>query len=768
MKIVYFSNSYIPSEKANSIQVMKMCNAFSESGHDVTLFAKSSGNNNNADITSIQEYYGIKNNFNIFHVSASNFRLFGGLEYSYKAVKTLKNSNINPDIIYGRNLYALIACLKLNKPIVYESHTAPVSGKKQLECYLFSKPQFKRLIVINKSLYNYYFKNFDIFKKYPNKILLAADGADIESSYLKETKGIEKPLIGYAGSLYPGKGIETIIKIAKLMPELNFAIAGGSPAQIAQLQKNNKLNNLIFKGFLKPSEIPQFLSQCNILLAPFSNEVYSENFKKINYSDWMSPLKIFEYMASKKPIIASNLPAIKEILEDKKTALLIDYNNISEWKNSIIKILCKPDLAKKLSNSAFELLKNNYSWELRAERVLKNISSKTLSNTVIAKSNNKPIVLHIIGDLNVGGTERNLLKIIPKLNNQFIEHRVLTLFEPGILAEDFIKVGIKVESAFIPRNIFNIISTNAVLKLIKQIRRINPTIIQTWLYHSNNLINLIYPFLKRATINCIRHEDPNAGSIKTKISAYLGAYISKIRDNFTIYCSETSLKKHVSIGYSNKRVLVVPNGFIIQNIDKIEAKTYLKIRLNIPDNYKIAINVGRYCPEKDYPTLFQSIKLVIEKKPDIVFILCGKGLEMNNSQLCSLPEYSSIKNHLILLGNQYNIEKIMAGADFLVSSSSSEAFSNVIAESMSVGTPCIATNVGESQNIVGDTGLIVEPQNPSKLANAIIKMMETADKDLCSLGIKARERISLKYSIEQTLNSYDLVYYILLPHYIRL
>ena len=110
----------------------------------------------------------------------------------------------------------------------------------------------------------------------------------------------------------------------------------------------------------------------------------------------------------------------------------------------------------------------------------------------------------------------------------------------------------------------------------------------------------------------------------------------------------------------------------------------------------------------------------------------------------------------------------MAGADFLVSSSSSEAFPNVIAESMSVGTPCIATNVGESQNIVDDTGLIVEPINPSMLANAIIKMMETDNKDLCSLGIKARERISLKYSIEQTLNSYDLVYYILLPHYIRL
>ena len=763
MKIAYLSSSMIPSQKANSIQVMKMCNAFSELGHEVSLFAKSV-TSNNTDIGSIRKYYGIKNEFNIYHITASNIRLLGGLEYGYKVIKKIIKLQINPDILYGRNLYALIACLKLNKPIIYESHAVPVLGRKQLENFLFSKPQFLKLIVINKALYDYYINNFKILKNNPDKILIAADGADITDSKELSNKTANNPaLIGYAGSLYPGKGIEKIIELAKLMPELNFAIAGGSQAQIEELSKNNKINNLYFKGFLKPSEIPQFLSQCDILLVPFSEEVYSENYKKTNLADCMSPLKIFEYMASKKPIISSNLPAIREILEDEKTALLVDCNNISEWKNSIVKILCKPNLAKEISENAFKTLKNKYTWKLRAENILKKIANKTLSDTRVAKGENKPILLHIIGDLNVGGTERNLLKIISKLNNQYFEHRVLTLFEPGKLSEDFIKAGIKVESAFIPRNIFNIKSAYSVLKIIKQIKKINPTIIQTWLYHSNNLINLIAPFLNRTIINCIRHEDPNVGSIKTKISAYLGAYISKTRNNFTLYCSETSLKKHVSIGYSKNKGLIIPNGFILPNIDKSEAKTYLKKRFNIPDNSKIAINVGRYCPEKDYPTLFQAIKLVIEKKPDIVFILCGKGLERNNSQLCSLPDYSSIKNHLILLGNQSNIEKIMAGADFLVSSSCSESFPNVIAESMSVGTPCIATSVGESQNIIGDTGLIVEPNNSTMLANAIIKMMEKDNKDFYFLGIIAKDRISLKYSIEHTLNLYGILYSNIFP-----
>ena len=756
MKIAYISSSSIPSQKANSIHVMKMCNAFSELGHEVSLFAKSAiSNNTNIDI--IRKYYGIKNEFNIYHITASNIRLLGGLEYGYKVIKKIIKLQINPDILYGRNLYALIACLKLNKPIIYESHAVPVLGRKQLENFLFSKPQFLRLIVINKALYDYYINNFKILKNNPDKILIAADGADLANIKANKTKN-KKQIIGYSGSLYPGKGIETIIEIAKIMPEYDFHIAGGFESQVDKYKKIKELNNIYFKGFIPPSDIPEFLSKCDVLLAPYSDKVYSEENKKINLADSMSPLKIFEYMASKKPIIASNLPAIREILEDGKTALLIDYNNISEWEKSIVKILCKPNLAREISENAFKTLKNKYTWKLRAENILKKINYKTLFGTSVAKGENKPIVLHIIGDLNVGGTERNLLKIISKLNNQYFEHRVLTLFEPGKLAEDFITAGIKVESAFIPRDIFNIKSAYSVLKLIKQIKKINPTIIQTWLYHSNNLINLIAPFLNRTIINCIRHEDPNAGSIKTKISAYLGAYISKMRNNFTLYCSETSLKKHVSIGYSKNKGLIIPNGFILPNIDKSEAKSYLKNRFNIPDNHKIAINVGRYCPEKDYPTLFQAIKPVIEKEPDIVFILCGKGLERDNSQLCSLPEYSSIKNHLILLGNQSNIEKIMAGSDFLVSSSCSESFPNVNAESMSVGTPCIATNVGESQNIIGDTGLIVEPNNPSMLANAIIKMMETADKDLRSLGIKAKDRISLKYSIEHTLNLYDILY----------
>ena len=760
MKIAYLSSSVIPSQKANSVQVVKMCNAFSELGHEVTLFAKTSEKPNSSDSEDIKEYYGINYPFKIHRLSASNIRLLGGLEYAYKVYNKIKDLKINPDILYGRNLYALTVCQKLNRPIIYESHATPVFGRKLLEKYLFSLPQFKKLVVINKALYDYYINNFTIFKNNPKKILLASDGADL-TKVISNRKIIninnKSPIIGYSGSLYPGKGIDTIIELAKIMPEYNFVIAGGSEDEIKRFKKTYKLNNLYFHGFVTPSDIPAFLSECDILLAPYSQKVYSDNNKKINLADWMSPLKIFDYMSSGKPIIASNLPAIREILEDSKTAVLVDCDDISAWRNSIVKILCKPDFAKTISENAYELLKNKYTWKTRAEMVLSFVDSKNLSKYKVKKAK-KPVIVHIIGDLNVGGTERNLLKILSKMNNKHFEHRVITLFEPGKLTDYFIKAGIKVDCVKISKSLFSLNRPKAIFGLLKLIKFINPVIIQTWLYHSNNLIDLLSPFINKPIINSIRHDDPNAGTLKTRISAKAGAYISKIFNYPIVYCSVNSFKNHTKIGYSKNKTLIISNGFTIPEIDKKESKKHLKEKYNIPDNYKIAVNVGRFCPEKDYPTLFHTIKLVIDKHPQIVFILCGKGLERNNPKLSKLAYFSDIKTHLILLGSQSNIENIMAGTDFYVSSSSSEAFPNVIAESMSVRTPCIAANVGETSKIIGHTGIVVKPKNPIALANAVLKFINCGDAKLSILGLKAQKRIRKYFSLEKCISQFENLY----------
>ena len=800
MNIFYLSSSTITSQKANSVQVMKICDAFSELGHNVVLFARKNNKDFNNDSNDIKKYYGIKNNIVVHLIKSSSIRFIGGLEYGHKVLKIIKALKIKPDLLYGRNLYALINCLHLNKPIIYESHTAPGIGKKTLEYYLFSKPQFKKLIVINQALFNYYKNNFKIFKKYPEKLCLAPDGAVINYNLINNNTN-KTPVIGYAGSLYPGKGIETIIEIAKIMPEYIFKVAGGTQEQIKTF-KRIKSDNVVLTGYITPSNIPEFLSGCNILLAPYSKEVYTENYKKNNIVNWMSPLKIFEYMASKKPIVASNLPAIKEILEDNKTALLVDYDSILDWKKAIVKLLCKPDFTKNLSENAFNEFLDKYTWSKRAEKVLENVQTKRLINSksttiktikqnsskntthknVISLENkinnqqtklfsndslkeakisyinniDKPVILHIIGDLNVGGAERTISKIVPKLNNNQYTHKILTLFELGVLAKDLQKKGIEVKTLHLPRTI---LCLKSFLRIIKVIKSINPIIIQTWLYHSNNIINLVSPFINNIKIiNNIRHDNTYEGSIKTKLSANFGAFISKIVDKPIVFCSESSKNTHLKKGYSNKNTVIIENGFVIPEINKKELKHKLKTKLNIPSDYKVAINVGRYCPEKDYPTLFKAIQILSKKYSKIIFVICGKGLEKSNKELSTLSEKLGIENNIFLLGHKSNIEDYIAGSDFLVSSSNSESFPNVIAEAMSLSTPCIATNTGDTANMIGDTGIIVEPKKPSDLANAMYNFLQFSENTINTLSNKAKERIRLKYTLEICVAKYSDLY----------
>ena len=134
--------------------------------------------------------------------------------------------------------------------------------------------------------------------------------------------------------------------------------------------KHGKLENLHYHGFVSHSETSQYLCAFDILIAPYQNHVSTYG-GDINIAQWMSPLKIFEYMSAGKPIISSNLPAIKEILQHGETALLCDPDNIDEWVENI----------ENLKNT--QLQKN---WAIMQKSVL---SQLTLGSSVVNQSSQR-------------------------------------------------------------------------------------------------------------------------------------------------------------------------------------------------------------------------------------------------------------------------------------------------------------------------------------------------------------------------------------------
>ncbi len=370
MKITYLSHSIIPSRFANSVHVMKMCQAFANNGHDVTLLAKE-GEQLKKDAYT---YYGVKNNFHIQKFSQYKPKAFSALSYLYQIQKYLKNTT-NIDLLYSRHMYCALNVRHLQVPIIFEAHDRP---RHKMEIWmlntLFQSKNFFKLICISKPLAEEYLK---IFKNLPaNKIQIAQDGADpIEPSHSRETSLTfsyrnDKIQVGYIGHLYPGRGVEIIIDLAKECPDMDFHIIGGLEKDILYWRNNTQsLNNLHIHGFIDPSLGDRYRSHMDVLLAPYQAKV-AVGGNKGNTVEWMSPLKIFEYMAAGKAIIASDLTAIKEILHHNENALLVQHDDMNAWKSALLRLKTDETNRQNLGKNALELLKNEYTWQARAKNIL--------------------------------------------------------------------------------------------------------------------------------------------------------------------------------------------------------------------------------------------------------------------------------------------------------------------------------------------------------------------------------------------------------------
>ena len=261
---------------------------------------------------------------------------------------------------------------------IFESHK-PIENK--LGNILFSalNIKLKGVVVISEALKRYYKDNYP---KISNQIYLFPDGSDPiqkKAAPSKISNDRNKILVGYAGHLYKGKGMEVVSKLVALCPWAEFHIIGGTNGDI-NLWKNqlSTYDNVFFYGFLPHKEISSYLLTFDVLVAPYQREVavYNQNLKRLlvdenkNVARWMSPLKIFEYMSVGKAIVASDLPVLKEILKDGENALLVDPDNTDKWALALWKLKDNEWLRERLGRLAKMEYEKRYTWIKRAENIL--------------------------------------------------------------------------------------------------------------------------------------------------------------------------------------------------------------------------------------------------------------------------------------------------------------------------------------------------------------------------------------------------------------
>lgn len=381
MRIAYISNSTIPSQKANSVHVMKMCNALSKNKIEVSLYCGSE----DIEDKEVFSKYGVESRFKLCRIYQKNLQrklipnsIYLGLITYLKLSKKLERRSI--DFLYGRSIYGLFL-LRNKYKFIYESHMPPREGfLMALEKRLLKNKNCLFLVVISKALKNKYLELFPWLES--NKIVVMHDAADEVSNVCSEKSCGEKlnldgkkdeVVIGYLGHLYFGKCMEVIIEIAKMKRGYTFHIVGGTDYWVKFW--NDKLsefglNNIRLYGYVENNKIGEYYNCFDICLLPFSKNIYYDKKKKDNIGSWISPLKLFEAMSYGKAILASKLPTIEEVLNEGVDSFLVDPDNIEGWIHQLDLLIEDKPLRDKLGNNALENFKNNFTWDIRAKNVI--------------------------------------------------------------------------------------------------------------------------------------------------------------------------------------------------------------------------------------------------------------------------------------------------------------------------------------------------------------------------------------------------------------
>lgn len=175
---------------------------------------------------------------------------------------------------------------------------------------------------------------------------------------------------GYIGHLYPGRGVDVIIGCARIMSGVDFHIVGGDETDIVYWSGQTDFSNLFFHGFVKHSEVHRYRNNCHVLLAPYQAKNVTMAGGKGDSSAYMNPIKIIEYLSAQKPIIASDLPVLREILEHERNALLCPPDDVHAWLRCLERLRDEPDLGKRLAEAAYYDFISKYTWTKRAQTVL--------------------------------------------------------------------------------------------------------------------------------------------------------------------------------------------------------------------------------------------------------------------------------------------------------------------------------------------------------------------------------------------------------------
>ena len=355
----------------------------------------------------------------------------------------------------------------------------------------------------------------------------------------------------------------------------------------------------------------------------------------------------------------------------------------------------------------------------------------------------------ITSSLTTGGAEMMLLKLLQHLDRSRFDPYVVSLRTMGEVGPSIEALGIPVLALGMNPGLPNPLM---LFKLVRYLRAVKPDVVQTWMYHADLFggvaarlagcphvvwglrnSNLDPQLTKRATLRVVR--------ACAAVSSWLPSRI--------LSCSTRAVAVHAAVGYQADKMHVIPNGFDLGRFQPDgQARQSVRAELGLAPATPLVGLMARYDPQKNHAGFIEAAALLHQHLPDLHFVLAGGAIDVTNAALTGAIQAHGLAQHMHLLGRRDDMPRLMAALDVLASSSSfGEAFPNVLGEAMACGVPCVVTDVGDSAEIVGNTGRVVQAGDMQGLSMQMIELLRLPQAQRLALSRQASERVADNYEI---------------------
>ena len=693
-------------------------------------------------------------------------RFFLNIVYFFEEYKILKKES--PEVlIYRLHSYlfsGLLVAKLLKIPIIIEADAPNMYEDKNFQKNIWQPPWLgyfiERWVLKNAAIgicVSNAAKDYFVAQGVPEKKLrVITNGADIHrinpsitgDSIRQKYDFADRVCVGFVGSFHFWHGVENLFQVIKSTvdshPEVVFLMVGdGGPLKSEfekMVREQNLRANIIFPGYVSYEMIPAYLAATDILIAPYPNLEFF----------YYSPVKLFEYMAAGKPVIATKIGQIAEVIQDGVNGLLCEPGNIDEMIQKLSDLIQSSGLRLTIGKNAQKTIETEYTWKNKAEEwdeICRQVVERFKDNKRPTRIN----LLQLVNGFAIGGAELKLLELVKELVEKYPEEYnqvICSVGQGGPLQAEFEKLGVKAV-VFPKRHRFDF---SLILKVARLMRSEKIDIVQTTLFYADvigafaaKLAGVPHVISWEAVTQPHRFRHRLIYSL-AKYNLDLVVAVSDATKNAIIKERNLDPQKAYTIHYG------IDLKKFQNNVDDSRRKD-----LGIEKTEKIVGVVARLTHQKGHVFLIEAVPQIIDRFPNVKFVLVGNGplKELLETKVAEM----GVSSNFIFLGFRSDIKELLSIFDIFVLPSLYEGLPNCVLEAMACSKPVIATEVDGTPELVVDgvTGLLVPPRDSNSLANAISYLLKNENVAL-DMGKKGRERVENWFSLEKQIEQFNDLY----------